>query len=744
MIRSIPVFLLLIINPHFFHAQVRLFVSVSGNDRWSGTLPAPLAGKQDGPFATLERAQAEIRILNASGRLKEGAIISVREGRYSLARTLTFGPADSGTDSAEIVWKAHETEKVTITGAHRISGWRKVTDGRTLGRLDSLARGNVAQTSLRAQGIADYGVIEQRGSPGLELFYRGRRMQLARWPNVGWLRVADVPQSGDSLYNVGLEREKRYDGVPVGRHYGRIRYEGDRPGRWKQQEDVVLHGYWTWDWSDSFQRVKSIDPTSHEITLAEPHHHYGYTKNQRYYVLNALEELDQPGEWYLDRSTGTMYFWPPGPLGDHDCSVSVLGEPLMVMEKAKHIVVRGFVFEQSRAEGIVIRSGYSNRIEGCTFRQLGGEAVGVHGGARNRIQSCDLYDLSLGAVRLMGGDRASLIPGNNEAVNNHIHHFSTWLRTGQYGIFLDGVENRIAHNRIHDAPFEAIYLRGNEHLIEFNEIHDVTQETGDAGALHTGRDWTWRGNVIRYNYFHDLVGPGLHGVMAVYLDDWASGFTVFGNVFFRAGRAAFIGGGRDNTVENNIFIECSPSVHVDARGLGWAGYYFDGTFPWLFDRMEDMKFRQPPYSIRYPELLKLYGDEPRVPKGNKIIRNISVGGRWMDVYDYWEFDFSVVAVKDNLIADPIILRRRSEGQSGWDPYYLNIDKVEGYDMIPIAQSARLGEFKDNVFTDDPGFVDITKRDFRLREDSPAFRMGFERIPFERIGLYKDEFRKEME
>ena len=98
-------------------------------------------------------------------------------------------------------------------------------------------------------------------------------------------------------------------------------------------------------------------------------------------------------------------------------------------------------------------------------------------------------------------------------------------------------------------------------------------ETHDVGAFYLGRNYTERGNVVRYNYFHHLGREGVKAedlVQAVYLDDCASGTLVYGNVFYRAGRAAMIGGGRDNTIENNIFVECTPSVHVDARGLGWA------------------------------------------------------------------------------------------------------------------------------------------------------------------------------
>lgn len=721
------------------HAQKVFHVSPAGNDRWSGELPEPRADGRDGPCATLEGARDAARNARSAGA--SDIVVVIRGGRYELERSLVLDWRDSGSEDGSMRWRAAVGETVVITGSRTVNGWIPVRDPVSLGRLDPAARGQVVQTNIREQGITDVGGFQQRGGPGLELFFQGDRMQIARWPNTGWLRIADIPQSGDSLYNEGLEREKRFDGVPVGRHYGRIAYEGDRPARWRDPSNAWLHGYWTWDWSDSFQRIGSIDTKRKEITLAAPHHHYGYTRNQRYYVLNVLEELDSPGEWYLDRATGILYFWPPGSLADGDCSVTTLESPLVVLEDTRQVQMEHLMLEQSRGEGVRIVGGSGNRIAGCTFRQLGGEAVVFDGGTDNTLVSSDLYDLSRGAVRLTGGDRASLTPGANAVVNNHIHHFSGWLRTGQYGIFLDGVGNRIAHNKIHDAPFEAIYLRGNDHVIEYNEIHHVTQETGDAGALHTGRDWTWRGNVIRHNYFHDLVGPGLHGVMAVYLDDWASGFTVYGNVFVRAGRAAFIGGGRDNTVENNVFVECAPSVHVDARGLGWAGYYFDGTYPWMFERMEEMKFRQPPYSTRYPELLRLYNDEPRIPKGNTIVRNISMGGRWMDVYDYHAFDIGVVTIRDNVIADPLIQRRRSDGQSGWDPYYLDIDRKEGYDMITIADSGHVKEFRDNVFTGDPGFMDPRNGDFRLREDSPAWKLGFKRIPFEKIGLYADEHRK---
>jgi hypothetical protein len=113
------------------------------------------------------------------------------------------------------------------------------------------------------------------------------------------------------------------------------------------------------------------------------------------------------------------------------------------------------------------------------------------------------------------------------------------------------------------------------------------------------------------------------------------------------------------------------------------------------------------------------------------------------VYDYLACSFdSTVTMKDNVIADPLLVRRRSQGQTGWDPYYLNIDLKEGYDLYKFGDPKIVKEFAGNILLKgNPGFVNMKNKNFQLREDSPAFKTGFKRIPIEKIGLYKDEFRK---
>lgn len=725
----------------FEQKPVTLYISPAGNDKWSGKIESPNDEGTDGPFATFGRARDAVRSFKTENR-NISVLIRVKHGAYPFAETLQFDSLDSGSEKSPVVWQSFSDSEVVIFGGKKLSDFEKVSDPKIIDRLPAATRNHVVQVDLKAIGISDYGHITQRGGPGLELFFNGKRMTIARFPNEGWLKIADVPQFGKKLYHKGLEREKRFDGVPVGRHYGRIKFAADKPLNWSSENEIFVHGYWTWDWSDSYQKVEKIDFRRNEITLAEPHHNYGYTKNQRFYFLNVLEELDSPGEWYLDRQNGVLYFWPPASPENADAFVSVLDSPLIALTNCSNIRFENFSFKYSRGSGVVINGGSDNLIAGCDFSFLGDNAVVINGGRNNGITSSDIHDVAMSGIILGGGDRKTLTPGYNFAANNHIHHYSNWVRTWQLAINLSGVGNYVANNVIHDAPHEGMYVHGNEHVLEFNEIFNVCNETGDAGAIHTGRNYTWRGNEYRYNYFHHLKGPGLHGVTAIYLDDFTSDYKIYGNICYKSGRGTLIGGGRDNLIQNNVYIDCHPSILLDARGLSWASYYFDGTYPVLFDSMKAMNATAPPYSEKYPELLTVADDQPAVPKNNRILNNISYGGRFLELYDFFAYDFSVVTLKNNVIADSIICKRIKEKPEGWEPYYLNLDNESGYNYYTTVEEDIQDIFKDNfVLKENPGFLDVEKEDFRLKKNSPAFEAGFKEIPVEKIGLYSDDYRK---
>lgn len=725
-----PLFLLLLLPLLLFSVcssnEANFYVSTAGNDAWSGTLAEPNPAGTDGPFATLERAQEAVRSFKSTSSIPEGGLhVLIRGGVYPRSASFRLDSLDSGTETEPIVWAAYQGEEVRLSGGQPISGFDSVSDPDAQARLHPDAVSNVQVTDLRAQGITDFGEITPRGGPGLELFFNDERMQLSRWPNEGFVQIADVPQTGTLVYPGDPPHVR--EGVIVGRQYGRFVYSEDAPSRWTKTDQVILHGYWSWDWFDEFVMIDRIDAAKKEIWPVEGMSRYGYTKHQRFYAMNILEELDQPGEWYLDREDGLLYFWPPSPIEEGRAYISLLDTPMLVMDSTLNVWMHGFTFEHSRGNAIEINGGRFANIDGCTIRNIGGTGVTIRGGFDHSVNGCDIHHIGGAGMEVNGGDRKTLTPGNHQITNNHIHHYSGWVRTYLGAVNINGVGNRIANNLIHDAPHTGILLNGNENIIEYNELHSLAQQTGDVGAFYIGRDWTQRGNVIRHNYFHDLEGPGLHGVMAVYLDDWASGTIIYGNIFYRSGRSVFVGSGRDNIIENNVFIECEPSVHFDVRGRSWASYYFDKENPLylntLFDRMDAMNYTQPPYSERYPELLTYYEDEPDLPKGNKVLRNVSYGGTWTNLIE--GVDFKMVEYRDNLIADPIIATwERAVGAP--QEVYSNGDTL-------IAR-----ELEGNVIMQgNPGFMDLEKLDFRLRDDSRAYQMGFKAIPVEKIGLKRE-------
>ena len=654
-----------------FAGGTELHIAEDGRDSASG--------RADAPFRTLERARDEIRKMRAIDAVpKGGVLVVVHRGVYRFERPMELSAEDSGTVDEPIVWRAQRGGEVRLTGAKAVEGWRLLTDPVRLQRLDKLAWGKVWVADLRAQGITNFGEMKSGSSwgvsePGLELFFRDSPMTLARWPNHDFAEIA----------NVFGATAKKINGVK-GTVEGIFSVDNDRIRRWVGEPDIMAHGYWFFDWADQRQKVETLDIKDRIITLGKPYHTYGYRKGQRFYVYNLLSELDSPGEWYLDRDKGIIYFWPPSSLEASSATVSLL-PTLMTMTDVSHVTFQGFVLEGAQGTAVSILGGADVTLAGCVIRNCGSWGVQVVGGLRHRVIDCDIYQVGDGGVKLQGGDRATLTAAGHSVENCHIHHYSRWNMVYKPAIQLDGVGNRAAHNLIDDAPHMGIGFSGNDDVIEFNEIYRVVQESNDAGAIYAGRDLGMRGNIIRYNYIHDVSGRNGLGCMGIYLDDELSSVTVFGNIFCRVTRAVMIGGGQDNVIRNNIFVDCSPAIQMDARGL----HLGTEALNYLTKTLEKMPYRTPPWSTRYPQLPRLFDDKPFAPKGNVISTNICCGGRWVAIE---ESCFPYISVENNLLEK------------------------------------------------DPEFVDVKARDYRLRSNSPAWKIGFQEIPPGDIGLYRDRLR----
>ena len=662
-------------------APVEVWVAPDGNDGGLGT--------REAPFASLAGARDRVWKIKAEGELPVGgATVWVRGGEYFLEETFVLEERDGGSEEAPVVYRAWEEEEVRLSGGRRIPEevFRSVEGDTAVARVDAEVRPHVRVVDLGGLGVVGVGEVPDtyRGAAGLaELFFEDERMTLARWPNEGWAEVDEIVEQGS------VPRQGETDGRP-----GSFGYAGERPERWVGRE-VWLHGYWCFDWYDEAIRVAEIDPVEKVVSFSAPHHYgvrNGNPPPRRWYATNVLEELDRPGEYYLDRQAGKLYFWPPGELEGARVVLSMLEEPILKLDGVSHLTLRGFIVENGRGTGVAVEGGTGVEVLACAVRNVGGTGISVAGGEGHRVEACDIHDTGTLGLVLKGGDRRTLMPGGHRAVNNHIYRFARLQRTYASGIQVNGVGNLLAHNLLHDSPHQAIGLGGNDHVVEYNVVHHVTMETDDCGAFYKGRNPSCRGNVVRFNFWHHIGREGGHGNNAVYFDDGDGGDVVFGNVFFRAGEPAkgnmgtvFSHGGHDLLIENNIFVECKRAIGAspwdDER---WKGM-IEGEL-WQERLLREVDITSSLYLEKYPRLEGFMSPQGE-PRMSAATRNVAVM--------CGEFFYGNFEDRENLVMDQ-----------------------------------------------DPGFVDMEKGNFALREDAAIFRKapGFEPIPFGEMGLFVDELR----
>ncbi len=617
-------------------AGAEFHVAPTGSDANPGT--------PEKPFATLEKARD-------AARQAKGSTVVLAPGTYRLTKTFELNEKDSGT--------TYRGTDARVAGSIAIPNGavKPVTDPAILERLLPEVRGKVLEVDLRALGIADFGAIGPRGfrrpyvPAPLELFVDDEPLTLARWPNPGQpgVPIGKVLDKGPVT---------RYNDKPT--RGGIFEFKTDRPARWTKADDVWITGLFQNGYADNTVKVKAFDLEKKTLTTVQPHM-YGFSSGRPWncwVALNLLEEIDLPGEFMADPKTGKLYFLPPAGKDVTQCrlEVTALKEPLIAIEGTTGVVFDGVDFECSRGMGVYIERGANNRIQNATLRNLGMVAVCIgkgvspdpeyrhaftgtpvsrelgswhehiydnpafdrEGGTGHGIVNCKIYNIGAGAISLGGGDRVKLQAAGNFVENCDIHHFNRWDRTYKAAVNIDGVGNIIRHCLLHDCPGSAIYLHGNEHVIEYNDIHHAMMDGDDMGAFYMGRDPSERGNVIRYNYWHDLAPA--HSTFCLYFDDTGGdGTKIYGNVFRKAGNIAVvnINSGSDFTVANNIFLDCKNAVRLG--GMNWR--FKEGRFE---ARMKAVGYDQSPWRERYPEFLDYLAARPQMPRRNLVEKNLLV------------------------------------------------------------------------------------------------------------------------
>ena len=612
-------------------ADTVFHVAATGSDFASGT--------RSKPFATPSRAAEAVRQAAANAAPGGRIRVVVHAGNYVLEHSLD--PGVQAKRGISIDWHAAAGEEVHLLGGKQIpaSAFKAVTNPEVSSRLDAVARGHVLAADLGALGIQAISPFPENyhgAPPGPELYFNSARMELAHWPNKGWATIEKILDAGS------LPREGDTSNRP-----GRFRPVGNRSSRWNEADGVWLQGYWCFDWYDEVIRVGSINHAENSITLARPHVYslrQGNPSPRRYRALNVLEELDSPGEFYIDRNSRTLYFWPPSDIKSAAVTLATLETPLVNMHGESNVRFSGFVLEAGIAGGMELTDCSQCVVQGCEVKGMRLTGITITGGVRDKVVDCVIHDTGTGGLTLEGGNRVTLTPGLHEAINCHIYNFSIHQQTAAYGLTFGGVGCKASHCEIHDAPHQAIFVGGNDHVFEYCEIYRVCTETDDCGALYKGRNPSCRGNHIQFNYWHDIGSPMGHGNAAIYFDDGDGGDTVDGNIFTRCGDpgrgpfgTVFSHGGHGIIARNNLFIDCKRAFGSapwdDKRWLNALNGGEDCFFPKKL--LQDVNITQPPYTTHYPELKGFMNPSPGANRNSFATENILIncgdahGGNWL-------------------------------------------------------------------------------------------------------------------
>jgi parallel beta-helix repeat protein len=531
------------------------FVSPQGNDAWSGKLDDPNAGGTDGPFRTAVRARDAIRRLSSSGALARPVTVYFRGGVYPLQRPLVFTPEDSGTSRAPITYEAYPGETPVLSGGRAITGWVKFS-------------GSISPVPARGHlWVAEVPEVKKGQWYFHQLFVNGMRRTRARSPNHGFYYV-----NGSVSATTPAQFEF---------------YDQDIHPQWARQKDVevvVLQ-----NWAELRMPIRAVNSQLHTATLAG--RRQGFSEaNARYWVENTLDALDAPGEWYLDRRTGQVYYYP---LPGEDLSrARVMASDLKQLIRfegnaaqgqfVQDITFRGLTF--SYTDWSIPSTGYADEqaaydipaavsgrgvhsctVERCRFEHLGGYATALGEGSRaNRILRNEMTDLGAGGVKI--GDpkipsRPEIRTSDNEIADNHIHNIGT-VYPAAVGVWIGQSSNNIvAHNEINDTFYTAISAgwtwgygptaaKGN--LIEFNSMHQIGRGMlSDMGCIYTLG--VQPGTVERNNVCHD-VSRYKYGGWGIYTDEGSSDILIENNLVYRCEDGGFHQHyGEANIVRNNIF-----------------------------------------------------------------------------------------------------------------------------------------------------------------------------------------------
>ena len=544
--------------------------------------------------------------------------ILVERGRYEINRTLTL---DSDT---EII-----SDGAHFFGTHRIPLAGITPDG----GIYKIKLSDFGITDLGSFGLGpyrdfwkDYDIpkpnMEEHG-PSLELYHGAKKMNLARYPRRGFSYIKSV---------VGPTVKKDPHGKPRSREEGLFIPDDPTPFENNDVSDLLLVGYWNWDWATQRHLVDSYDKATGVVKVNEPYHVYGYSGDGigHFYALNVRSELKRPGDWYIDRKGGYIYLIPYKNQKYVDVAIV---ENMFEAKGKSNIKISGISVSRCRRSAFRFDSCTGITLENSTVKNVGAWAVIASNCTSTTVTGFNVSHTGGGGISISGGDRATLTPSHSSVTHCTVTDVAYWHKMYMAGIEINGVGITVAHNYIHDVVHSAIIWQGNDHVIEHNEISNASYESNDAGAIYAGRDYTCRGTHIRYNDIHDLYGYKKRGCAGIYFDDGLCSAEVYGNSFTNVAQMAILlGGGRDFNIHHNTFTNCAIALTLDDRYFTWSNNAKN------LRHLDEVPYRSDLWKNRYPELYTILDGDPKLPEGNRFDCNTVIGGQGAMVSDREGFD----------------------------------------------------------------------------------------------------------